>query len=158
MKTIAAPRHPAPAAESAKLAPLPEAEPEPEQQAGLLVVHADVVKKCQIHEALPQPSSGWKSVLQSIAACMKNGRLKSRHVFVQGDERARDTVRYVLAKMGIDEKRVEMKPATQTNGRDESTIDIALTRVEVGHDGAKGISVRVNRHEMVAFLAEDIVE
>lgn len=157
MTTIAAPRHPPPAADSAKLPPLPEAEPEPDQ-AGLLVVHADLVKKCQIREALPQPSSSWQSVLQSIAACMNRGRLRTRHVFVQGDERARDTVRYILAKMGIDEKRVEMKPATQTNGHDESTIDIALTGIEVGHDGTKGISVRVNRHEMVAFLAEDIVE
>lgn len=140
---------------SMNTAPLPETEPEPETS-GLLVVHADIIKKCAIQEALPETS--WKGVLQSIAACMNRGRLRNAHIFVQGDERARMTVAYVLAKMGIDERRVEMKTAEQTNGRDESTIDIALTLGEVGHDGTSGISVRVNRHEMVGFLAEDIVE
>ena len=125
---------------------------------GLLVLHGDIVHMCSIEEATTEQP--WKSVLSSLAACMSHGPLRSRHVVVRGAESARTVVGYVLAKMGIDEKRVKMSAATSVACWEgdcpaERTVDIALSPRDLERDG---VSVVVDRRTIVAFLSEDNLE
>ena len=123
---------------------------------GLLVLHADIVHTCSIQEATTEQP--WKSVLSSLAACMSHGPLRNRHVVVRGAESARTVVGYVLAKMGIGEKRVEMSTATSGACWDclaERTVDIGLSPRDLERDG---LSVVVDRRTIVAFLSEDNLE
>ena len=90
----------------------PDAEDE-DGPSGVLVVSADIVHRCANLQAIkngPPPKdeeSAWLIILQSLADCMKTGGLKGEHLVVTGGSRPGGVVRYVLAKLGIANERVE---------------------------------------------------
>lgn len=80
--------------------------------AGVLVVSADLVHRCANLQALknhPPRDEGkaWLVILKSIAECMNSPEHRNDRLLLTGGRRPDAVIRFVLAKMGVSEDRVD---------------------------------------------------
>jgi hypothetical protein len=136
-----------------------------EEEAGLLVVSGDIVQRCETMQVvrahapmLEGEAPVWLFVLKSLADCMTEGDLRGKQVIVRGEETPRTVVRYVLARLGVDARRVrEAEPVSDPGCiagpcAEARRVEIALSDAEVPDAGR--FAFRVARPEVVSVLHE----
>ena len=114
---------------------------------GVLVIGDAIVDTCASVRAVHPKSDdamAWLAIVKSVAHCMHDGELKSRNIVLHGPARPQVIVKYIFAKLGVPENRVEMSDANGLACAED--CDPSEMRVEIGLAGgeAKGAKVAVS--------------
>lgn len=79
--------------------------------------------------------TAWLGVMRSVAACMKDGSLKDRDLVLHGPSRPQVFVKYIFAKLGVPETRVQMTAPDTASCASDDDCTAAERRVEIGLTG-----------------------
>ena len=113
---------------------------------GILVLHEDVLAHCSSLQSGAASDSGvgktaWLGVMRAVAVCMKDGSLKDRDLVLHGPSRPQVVVKYIFAKLGVPETRVQMSPPDSASCASDDDCTAAERRVEIGLTGTMGGAV-----------------
>jgi hypothetical protein len=99
---------------------------------GILVVHDDVVAGCPgLKAAAPAVGKmAWLGVMRAIASCVKDGTLKDRTLVLNGPSRPQVVVKYIFARLGVPEQRVQMSAPDSAACASDCTGE--ERRIEIG--------------------------
>jgi len=105
---------------------------------GVVVVGGDVIAQCPDVRAVhvkADDTMAWLHLLKSVAHCMNDGELRTRHLVLRGPTRPQVIVKYILSRVGVTEDRVDLTTVTgEPTCADD--CDASEMRVEIGIAGA----------------------
>jgi hypothetical protein len=107
---------------------------------GILVLHEDVMAHCSSLQSGAASDSAvgktaWLGVMRAVATCMKDGSLKDRDLVLHGPSRPQVVVKYIFAKLGVPEARVQMSAPDSASCASDDDCTAAERRVEIGLTG-----------------------
>ena len=111
---------------------------------GVLVIGDAILDTCSSVRAVHPKSDdamAWLAIVKSVAHCMHDGELKSRNIVLHGPARPQVIVKYIFAKLGVPENRVEMSDSNGLACADD--CDASEMRVEIGLAGGDSKDAKV---------------